>query len=207
MGQEKRYFENITIDKNTELSKRLNIEPGDYFGEFDFNNQKLRLTKQRNTKNRKIYEMTVTFEQLLLILMNAARVQGDKFTPEDLEAIAKIIRKPSSIKKSSNSDVVHHIIPLEVCRKSKLILKARPVFYENSPMNLLPLPLYFHIGAHPKYSKLVEDLIDEEWSDLINRGQENDINAIMEVIEEVIQYLTDKIEEMKASGVCTINDI
>ncbi|KMW70975.1 AHH domain-containing protein [Limnoraphis robusta] len=209
MGQEKRYFENITIDKGSLLSKQLNIEPGDYFGEFDCNNEKLLLTKQRNTKNRKIYEMTVTYEQLLVILIYAARVQGDKFTPEDLAAMTKIIRKSSPIKKSSNSDVAHHIIPLEVCEKSKLILAAKryDCFDENSRINFLKVPLYFHIGAHPKYSKLVEDILDDRWSDLVECGQENDRNAIREVIEEVIQYLTDMIKEMKASGVCIINDI
>ncbi|SKB15055.1 hypothetical protein PL11201_690076 [Planktothrix sp. PCC 11201] len=206
MGQEKRYFE-ITIDKDSLLSKHLNLQPGDYFGEFDFNNEKLLLKKQRNTENRKIYEMTVTYEQLLIILTLAARVQGDKFTLEDLADITKIIRKSSSIKKSNNSDIAHHIIPLEVCRKSKLILKARPVFDENGPMNLLPLDLDFHKGAHPKYSKLVEDILDERWSDLVECGQENDRNAIMEVIEEVIQYLTDMIEEMRARGVGKINNI
>ncbi|WRH67144.1 MAG: hypothetical protein RSE13_01360 [Planktothrix sp. GU0601_MAG3] len=61
--------------------------------------------------------------------------------------------------------------------------------------------------THPKYSKLVEDILDERWSDLVECGQENDRNAIMEVIEEVIQYLTDMIKEMRASGVDRINNV
>ncbi|MBD2485381.1 hypothetical protein [Planktothrix sp. FACHB-1365] len=207
MGQKNRYYQNITIDKNTWLSTHLNIEPGDYFGEFDFNNQKLRLTKQRNTKNRKIYEMTVTFEQLVVILTLATNVQGDKFTPGDLVAIENMKRRSPSIDKSSDSDRIHHIIPLAVCEKCKLITEAWPVFYENSPMNLLPVPLYFHKGAHPKYSKGVERILDKRWSELVECGQENDLNAIMEVIKEEIERLTDLIKKMEARGVCSINDI
>ncbi|WP_254173500.1 AHH domain-containing protein [Planktothrix pseudagardhii] len=208
MGQEKRDFE-IRIDKDSWLSKHLNIQPGDYFAEFDFNNQKLRLIKQRKTKNPKIHEMTLTCEELLVILTRAARVQGDKFTPEDLAVITKITRRSSSIEKSSNSDKAHHIIPLEVCKKSKLIIAAKRYncFDENSPINFLNLPFYFHTGTHPKYSKLVEDILDERWSELVKCRQEKDINAIMEVIEEVIQYLTDMIEEMRARGVGKINNI
>jgi hypothetical protein len=192
-----RYFDDLHIPADSPLVECLNIKAGNYSGKFDTEQGKLLLKRRGSDQG---YSMSITPDELLIILMMLKR---DKFTSEELEIIQKIRRSPSF--SGTQISPAHHIVPLEICRTSKLILKAKKCgfFDENGNVNRRPLPLYFHKGSHPKYSRIAEDLLEERWDDLI----EEDCSAVQEVLMEIIDFLGDTINKMLANGFCKINDV
>ena len=204
----KRYFDNLTIYPNTPLVKYLNIQPGNYWGQFDPSVGKLLLKNKKAKKNGEILELNVTLEQLLAILTMAARVQSDKFTPQDIATMTEVARK-STFSSKEKGFVAHHVIPIDICKSSKLTLRAKEKFsfYENSAINRLPVPVIFHKGSHPNYSNFVLDILEDEWDDIVRNGLEDDSEAIEQVLFEVTAYLKDKISEWIASEICSINDV
>lgn len=204
----KRYFDNLTIYPNTPLVKYLNIQPGNYWGQFDPSAGKLLLKNKKAKKNGEILELNVTLDQLLAILTMAARVQSDKFTPQDIATMTEVARK-STFSSKEKGFVAHHVIPINVWEHSNLTLRAkRPPCNvdENNPINRLLVPVYFHKGNHPTYSDDVMYILEKEWSYLVIDGEENDCEAIMQVLNQVIDYLKDTITEMIAAGICSIDD-
>jgi len=205
----KRSFENITIKSHSPLVKYLNIQPGDYWGQFDPSVGKLLLKNKKATKNGEILELNVTLEQLLAILTMAARVQSDQFTPQDITTMTEVARK-STFSSKQKGFIAHHVIPIDVWKHSNLTLCARRRcgFDENKPINRLLVPVHFHKGSHPDYSNLVLDILEEEWYDkIVGNGLEYDCEAIKELLSDVIAYLKEKINEWIATGICSINDV
>lgn len=196
-------YRDIRIPPNSPLLLYLNIQPGNYYAKYDASVGKLLLKRQGSAQ---ILSLSVTPDQLIYILMTVQQ-QSDKFTPEELEIIDKISRVSSF--SGSKKEPAHHIIPLEVCKRSKLVIQAKrcSCFDENGDINRLPLPAYFHKDRHQKYSNFVEDVLEGEWSDLVAAEQENDSEAVEQTLMQVIDYLREKIDEMRATGVCSINDL
>jgi hypothetical protein len=196
-----RYFDDIRIPANSPLVEHLNIKPGNYSGKLDATQGKL-LLKQKGSDQ--ILSLSVTLDELVAILM---MVKRDKFTSEELGIIQKIRR--SSSFSGSRISPAHHVVPLDVCKNSKLIIQAKRCgfFDENGNVNRRPLPLYFHKGSHPKYSRIAEDLLEERWDDLVEAEQEEDCSAVQEVLIEIIDFLNNTINKMLASGICTIDDV
>ncbi|MGB7711493.1 MAG: AHH domain-containing protein [Microcoleus sp.] len=203
----KKYFENITIYKDSPLVKSLKIKPGNYWGVFDISAKKLLLKKK--TKNADILELSVTLEQLLAILRFGGRVQADKFNPQDISTMVEIARN-SEFSSKEEGFIAHHVIPIKVWEESKLTIEIKKCgfdFENAEEINRLLVPVKFHKGNHPKYSKFVTDILEEEWASIVDNGEEDDLEAIKQVLFEIIDYLKAKIKEMIKDGVVSINKI
>lgn len=190
------------IPQDSPLIKALRITPGTYQARWHHSSGILYLRKHRGHKNT---EIEVTFEELKVILM-LAQSQHDKFTPEDIETINNIGRKKSPKVKTDHQS--HHIIPMEVCKKSKLVVKAIQYgFDEDAQPNRLALPITFHKGSHPRYSKFVLEILEDEWSLLVNEHRENDREQILETVSGAIDYFRERLQDMSRKGQCTINNM
>ena len=199
-----RYFDHLYIPPNSPLIQYLGISSGHYSGKYDSQEKKLFLKKRSSNE---ILSGSVTPEQLLFILTMVKKDRGDKFTSEQLEII-KTIQRSSSFSGSKVSPH-HHIIPLEVCKHSKLVIKAKQmgIFNENSNINKRPVPLYFHKGSHPEYSNLAEDVLEDRWLALVEADMEEDRAKVEEALHEMIYFLEGQLNKLLASGICTIRDI
>jgi hypothetical protein len=200
----KRWFDNITIKSDSPLIKSLNIEPGDYWGKFDSSTGKLLLkNKKEKTNGGEILELNVTLEQLLVILTMA----GGIIDESKLE-----LTRRSSFSSKEKGFVAHHIIPVDVWANSLLTRAAinHHLFDKDhdTDINRLPLPVTFHKGSHPKYSKLVHDILEEEWDDkIVPERLGNDCEAIKQLLIDIIDYLRDEINRWIEDGICSINDV
>ncbi|WP_341736526.1 AHH domain-containing protein [Microcoleus sp. CAWBG640] len=133
---------------------------------------------------------------------------GDSCRFSGIFDMTEVARK-STFSSKEKGFVAHHVIPINVWEHSNLTLRAkRPPCNvdENNPINRLLVPVYFHKGNHPTYSDDVMYILEKEWSYLVIDGEENDCEAIMQVLNQVIDYLKDTITEMIAAGICSIDD-
>jgi hypothetical protein len=135
--------------------------------------------------------------------------QRDKFTKKEQEIIETIKRKKSP--KGQKNFQSHHVVPIDVCETSKLVIKAKGFkfhgFDEDKPPNRLSLPIIFHNGSHPDYSNFVEWILEDEWSELVRRREENDSSCVLEILYGAISYFRDQLQEMSKKGLCTINEM
>ncbi len=196
-------FHNITIKSSSPLVESLNIESGDYWGQFDRSTGKLLLKHKKAKNNGEILELNVTLEELLVILTMA----GGIIDESKLELV-----RDRNFSCKGGVFVAHHIIPIDVWANSSLTRAARYLHLfdkdHNDDINRLPLPVIFHKGSHPKYSKFVHDILEEEWDDkIVPERLGNDCGAIKKLLIEVTAYLKDKINEWIEDGICSINDI
>jgi hypothetical protein len=197
-----RYFDDLLIRKDSPLVKALGVTHGSYSGKFNLQTGEFFLRKRGSDKS---YSMTITADQLLVILL---MLQRDKFTPEELRIIERIKRSASF--SGSKAFPAHHIIPIDVCKNSKLVVAAIRLrgFNPNGDLNRLPLPAYFHnSGAHDRYSYFVADILEKEWSDIVTRGEEEDGDAIQFILEGAISYFRDEIQRKRSLGTTSINDV
>jgi hypothetical protein len=198
-----RYFDDFRIPPDSPLLQYLDIKPGRYYAKWDASSETLFLKKHNGKKGISI---NVTLDQLMMILMTV-QSQRDKFTTEELKIIETIERKNSPpVQKGFQS---HHVVPLEVCKRSKLVIQAKYHcgFDEDKPPNRLPLPVTFHRGSHPKYSSFVEGILEDEWSDLVKAIEEKDCPSVLEILNGAISYFRDQLQEMSKKGLCTINEM
>lgn len=197
----KRYFHNITIKSSSPLVTSLNIEPGDYLGKFDPSTKKLLLKNKTANKDGEILQLDVTFEELLVILtMAGGIIDEDKL---------KLARR-SDFSSKERGFIAHHVIPVDVWANSSL---TRAAIYKHlfpkdhdTDINRLLLPVTFHKGSHPKYSKFVHDILEEEWDDKRD-GLENDCGAMKQLLIDIIDYLRHEINRWIEDGICSINDV
>ncbi|WP_449419656.1 AHH domain-containing protein [Phormidium nigroviride] len=200
----KRDFHNITIKSSSPLIKSLNIEPGDYWGKFDYSTGKLLLKNKKEKKNGgEILELNVTLEELFVILTIAGGIID--------ESKLKLTRR-SGFSSKEDGFVAHHIIPVDVWANSSLTRAAiyLHLFHKDhdNDINRLRLPVTFHKGSHPKYSKFVRDILEEEWDDkIVPERLGNDCEAIKQLLIDIIDYLRNEINRWIEDGICSINDI
>lgn len=127
------------------------------------------------------------------------------------ESQLKLTRRPDFSSKEKGF-VAHHIIPVDVWANSSLTraaidLHLFPKDHDND-VNRLLLPVTFHKGSHPKYSKFAHDILEEEWDDkIVPEPLGNDCGAIKQLLLDIIDYLRDKINTWIEEGICSINDI
>jgi A nuclease family of the HNH/ENDO VII superfamily with conserved AHH len=195
-----RYFDDFRIPEDSPLLRHIDLEPGSYHAKWDASSKTLSLKKHHG---KKVTELDVTLEQLMMILMTV-QSQRDKFTSEELKVIEQIERKRSpSVAGGYQS---HHVIPMEICERSKLVIRAKiHGFDEDKHPNRIPLPITFHRGSHPKYSSFVQGILEDEWSDLVKDGLDEDRESVLEILNGAIGYFRDQLEEMSTKGLCTIN--
>jgi hypothetical protein len=199
---ENRYFDDFRIPENSPLLRYIDLEPGSYYATWNAASKTLSLKKHRG---RKITVLDVTLEQLMTILMTV-QSQQDKFTPEEIRIIDQIERKRGS--SGAKGYQSHHVIPMEVCRCSKLVIRAKIYgFDEDKHPNRISLPVIFHRGSHPKYSSFVQGILEDEWSDLVKYELENEHESVLEILKGAIGYFRDQLEDMSKSGLCTINEM
>ncbi|MCC3528396.1 MAG: AHH domain-containing protein [Microcoleus sp. PH2017_22_RUC_O_B] len=196
------YFDDFRIPPDSPLLRYLDIKPGSYDAKWDASSATLLLKKK---SGEKITTLNITFEQLNMILMTV-QSQRDKFTAEDLEIIEQIKRKKSpSVVKDYES---HHIIPIEICQRSLLVIRAKKfAFDEDKDPNRITLPVTFHRGSHPRYSDFVQGILEDEWADLIKDEAENDREYVLKILYGAIGYFKDKLREMSKKGLCKINQM
>jgi len=162
------YFEDFRIPPDSPLLRYISIEPGSYHATWSASSKTLSLKKHHG---KRIISFPITLEQLTMILM-AVQSQRDKFTSEEIKIREEIKRKKSpAVAKDYQS---HHIIPIDVCKNSKIILNAKPDFKENDSPNRVALPIVFHNGSHPKYSGFIQGILEDEWFYIVEDEAEND---------------------------------
>ncbi len=195
-----RYFDDFRIPSDSALLKYLDIKPGRYYAKWEASSETLFLKKHLG---KKTITLNISFQELMMIFMTV-QSQRDKFTTEELEIIEQITRKDSpSTPKCHES---HHIIPMEICERSKLVIRARIFgFDEDKDPNRITLPITFHRGSHPKYSDFVQSILEDEWADIVRDGGENDREYVLKILYGAIDYFKDKLREMSTNRVCTIN--
>ncbi len=197
-----RYFDDFRIPEDSPLLRYIDLEPGCYYAMWDASSGTLSLKKHRA---KKVTVLDVTLEQLMMILMTV-QSQRDKFTPEEIRIIDQIKRKRvSSGVKDYQS---HHVIPMEICKRSKLVIQAKSYgFDEDKHPNRISLPVTFHRGSHPKYSSFIQGILEDEWSDLVKDELENDHASVLAILNGAIGYFRDELENMSRIGQCTINEM
>jgi hypothetical protein len=196
------HFDDFRIPPDSPLLKYIDIQPGSYYAKWDASSKTLFLKKH---SGRKIITLNITLEQLMSILM-VVQSQRDKFTKEELKIVESIKRKTTSKTIKDYQD--HHIIPMDVCLRSKLVITAKKFgFNEDNPPNRLYLPVTFHRGSHPRYSKFVEGVLEDEWAYLVKEDMENDRESVLKRMHKAIDYFKDKLKEMSQKGLCTINEM
>jgi hypothetical protein len=214
-----RYFHNLYIPPKSKcpLAAYLDIPFGYYSGEYNFETQELYLisNSKGKTKKDKYCSRRVTGEELLTILLMAGRDRGDKFTKEELYLIKQMKRPDNKSGFGGDKDFeAHHIIPLDVCRNSKLVVRAdklelfpKPARFVNSETNRLLVPVLFHPTKHQDYSNFVEFVLEDQWNDLDDTDHK-DKDTIYSILVGATQYFRGVIEEMLKSGEAkTINDV
>lgn len=212
-----RYFNNLYIPPKSKspLVDYLGIPSGYYSGEYNFETQELYLisNSEADSKKGKFCSLRLTGEQLFVILLMVGRDRGDKFTEEQLHIIKKMVR-PDEESGFGGTKLypAHHIIPVDVCKNSKLVVRAEelelfpePNKFLNSDINRLVVPALFHPGQHPQYSNFVEGVLEDEWNDL---SDTDDKDTIYSILVGATQYFRSEIEAaIKLGHVKTINGV
>ncbi|MEG4865850.1 MULTISPECIES: AHH domain-containing protein [unclassified Microcoleus] len=179
----------------------MNIEPGDYWGKFDPSTKKLLLQNKKAKKDGEILQLDVTFEELLVILTMA----GGIIDESKLE-----LARGSKFSSKEKGFVAHHVIPVDVWANSSLTRAAinHHLFHKDhdTDINRFLLSVTFHKGSHPRYSKFVHDILEEEWDDKKDDLIGNN-GAMQQLLIDIIDYLRDEINRWIEDGICSINDV
>ncbi|NER48585.1 MAG: DUF4114 domain-containing protein [Symploca sp. SIO1A3] len=101
----------------------------------------------------------------------------------------------------------HHVIPTASAKKSELMKAAAEkagydidsaingIYLPNSKLQAdivksktgLDLPV--HLGSHPTYNKLVDDILREHWEGLVHKNKTNDPQALVDTINQATEIL------------------
>lgn len=216
MFAESRVFTLIITEKNGEKNpviqyiKKINsdFQPGEYLGEWiPTNNLQGYLIIKKDRKNGKENVLSLTIEELTNLLILCLKHDPDKFTLQEQEIIKKLQntnRNQKFRRDKPKGWVAHHVIPLTVCKRSKLVIAAIDYtgFNPDDPNgeNKINLPASSHPGGHPKYCKEVESILDKQWLYIVEAGAENDPQEIKECLIEIIDTLKQTIKRLVDSG-------
>jgi hypothetical protein len=212
MFSEPRIFP-LRITKNNPVFKQIEkfnpkFLPGEYLGEWiPINNSQGHLIIKKDRKNAKENVVTLTLEDLKIILIFCLKHDPDKFTRQEQEIIKKLqdSNRDQKFRKGGPEEwVAHHVIPLTVCKRSKLVIAAIDYtgFNPDDPNgeNKIYLPTNVHIGNHPKYSEEVESILDNQWWYIVEAGAEDDPQEIKECLTAIIDSLKEELRSLIDSG-------
>ena len=203
----------LMITENNPIFKHLKkiqpkFLPGEYLGEWvPINNAQGHFTIKKDRKGAKTTVLSLTIEELTNLLILCLKHDPDKFTLQDQEIIKKLQntnRDPKFRKGKPEGWVAHHVIPLTICKRSKLVSKAigYNVFNPDDPNgeNKIYLPTNVHIGNHSKYSEEVESILDSQWWYIVEAGAEDDPQEIKECLTAIIDSLKEELRSLIDSG-------
>jgi hypothetical protein len=207
-----RVFNLIIAEKNPIIQyfKKTNrdFQPGEYLGEWiPTNNSQGHLIIKKDRKNAKENVLSLTIEDLTNLLILCLKHDPDKFTLQDQEIIKKLQntnRDPKFRKGKPKGWVAHHVIPLTVCKRSKLVIAAIDYtgFNPDDPNgeNRIVLPASLHPGSHDKYSQEVESILDKQWGYIVEAEAEDDRQEIKECLTDIIDSLKQAIQSLVDAG-------
>lgn len=184
------------------------FQPGEYLGEWiPTNNSQGYLIIKKNRKNGKENVLSLTIEDLTNLLILCLKHDPDKFTLQEQEIIKKLQntnRNQKFRRDKPEGWVAHHVIPLSICERSKLVNKAiyYNVFNPDDPKgeNKINLPASSHPGNHPKYCQEVESILYKQWWYIVEAGAEDDPQEIKECLTDIIDSLKQAILSLVDTG-------
>jgi hypothetical protein len=187
---------------------RPDFSAGEYLGEWiPINNSQGHFTIKKDRKNARSTVFNLTIDELKNLLILCLKHDPDKFTLQDQEIIKKLLdsnRDPNFRKDKPEKWVAHHVIPLTVCKRSKLVIAAIGYagFNPDDPNgeNKINLPTNVHIGNHPRYSEEVESILDSQWWYIVEAEAENDPQEIKESLTAIIDSLKQELISLVESG-------
>jgi len=203
MFSEPRVFP-LMITENNPVFKHLkrihpDLSAGEYLGEWiPINNSQGYFTIKKDRKNARSTVLNLTIDELKNLLIVCLKHDPDKFTLQDQENIKKLLdskRDPNFRKDKPEKWVAHHVIPLTVCKRSKLVIAAIRYtgFNPDDPNgeNKINLPASSHPGGHSKYCKEVESILDKQWGYIVEAEAED----APEVIEDSLTYIINSLKQ------------
>lgn len=203
----------LLITENNPIFKLINklhpkSSPGEYLGEWvPINNAQGHFTIKKDRKGARTTVLSLTIEELTNLLIFCLKHDPDKFTLQDQEIIKKLQNTNRSQKFRRDKPegwVAHHVIPLSICERSKLVNKAiyYNVFNPDDPKgeNKINLPASSHPGNHPKYCQEVESILDKQWWYIVEAGAEDDPQEIKECLTDIIDSLKQAILSLVDAG-------
>lgn len=186
------------------------FQPGEYLGEWiPTNNSQGYLIIKKNRKNGKENVLSLTIEDLTNLLILCLKHDPDKFTLQEQEIIKKLQhtnrnRNPKFRKGKPKGWVAHHVIPLGVCERSKLVIAAIDYtgFNPDDPNgeNRIVLPASFHPGSHDKYSQEVESILNKQWGYIVEAEAEDAPEVIEDSLTYIINNLKQAIQDLVDAG-------
>jgi hypothetical protein len=211
-----RVFTLIITEKNGEKNpiiqyfKKINrdFQPGEYLGEWiPTNNSQGYLIIKKDRKNGKENVLSLTIEDLTNLLILCLKHDPDKFTLQEQEIIKKLqnTNRDQKFRKGKPKGwVAHHVIPLTVCKRSKLVIAAIDYtgFNPDDPNgeNRIVLPASLHPGSHDKYSQEVESILDKQWGYIVEAEAEDAPEVIEDSLTYIINNLKQAIQDLVDAG-------
>jgi A nuclease family of the HNH/ENDO VII superfamily with conserved AHH len=203
----------LMITENNPIFKLINklhpkSSPGEYLGEWvPINNAQGHFTIKKDRKGARTTVLSLTIEELTNLLIFCLKHDPDKFTLQDQEIIKKLQntnRNQKFRRDKPEGWVAHHVIPLSICERSKLVSKAigYNIFNPDDPKgeNKINLPASSHPGNHPKYCKEVESILDKQWWYIVEAGAEDNPQEIKECLTDIIDSLKQAILSLVDAG-------
>jgi len=203
----------LMITENNPIFKLINklnpkSSPGEYLGEWvPINNAQGHFTIKKDRKGARTTVLSLTIEELTNLLIFCLKHDPDKFTLQEQELIKKLQntnRNQKFRRDKPEGWVAHHVIPLSICERSKLVNKAiyYNVFNPDDPKgeNKINLPASSHPGNHPKYCQEVESILDKQWWYIVEAGAEDDPQEIKECLTDIIDSLKQAILSLVDAG-------
>jgi hypothetical protein len=203
----------LMITENNPVFKHLKkiypqFRAGECLGEWiPINNSQGYFTIRKDRNNAKTTVLNLTIDELKNLLILCLKHDPDQFTLQDQETIKKLLdsdRNRKFRKDRPEKWVAHHVIPLSVCKRSKLVIAAirYASFNPDDPNggNKINLPTNVHIGNHPKYSKEVESILDKQWWYIVEANAEEDTQEIKESLTEILDSLKQELATLIDSG-------
>jgi len=202
MFSDKNYH--LMIKDGNPICKYLDLKPGEYLGQWQpINDLQGNFIIRKDRSNGRKTVITLTLDELKCLLIMCLKNDPDKFTVQDQKFIEKIKRDQNFSKgKQEKATVSHHIIPLDVCIRSKLVVEARKYgfFDANDPEeNRIDLPIECHPSNHPKYSKEVENILDRQWWYIVKAGEENNPQEIKETLTAIVDSIKQELISFRDS--------
>lgn len=203
----------LLITENNPIFKLINklhpkSSPGEYLGEWvPINNAQGHFTIKKDRKGARTTVLSLTIEELTNLLIFCLKHDPDKFTLQEQEIIKQLQntnRNQKFRRDKPKGWVAHHVIPLTVCKRSKLVIAAIDYtgFNPDDPNgeNRIVLPASLHPGSHDKYSQEVESILNKQWGYIVEAEAEDAPEVIEDSLTYIINNLKQAIQDLVDAG-------